>query len=220
MSENIKGLERRGLARGLKIFLDILFYLTIAVGILGFSAVAFSIPTFTGYDDGWEVRVPVAVGESSFFPRMPVEVDSGASPALENIMIWETQGKLRFLHYSFPANLVEEAIEFLFLGLLLWAITLLRRILATTAGGRPFDPINPRRLNTLGWIIVSASVSTSLLQYLASKWILSKVEVVTIPLSPSIQIHQEWILCGLLVLVLAAIWKQAVQMAEEQALTV
>jgi hypothetical protein len=53
-----------------------------------------------------------------------------------------------------------------------------------------------------------------------SRWTLARVEVTTVPLSPPMEIHTEWILCGLLVLVLAAIWKEAVQMAEEQSLTV
>ncbi len=214
-------LERRGLARGLKICLDILFYLVLAAGLL--MVASLTISAFTDYDDGWRLDVPVAIGEGSIFPRLPVEIVRNAPPAfenIENIHLAKGQGLLRFLSYSFPVNLGEEAIALLFLGVFLWAITLLRRILATTAGGRPFDPINPRRLNTLGWIIVSASILTSILQYLASKWLLSMVEVTTIPLSPSILIHKEWILCGLLVLVLAAIWKDAVGMAEEQALTV
>ncbi len=218
-------LERRGLAGGLKICLDSLFYLVLAAGML--LAASLTISIVSDYDDGWELRVPVAIGEDGdapligpFFARLPVEIVENGSPAFENIMIWEGQGKLRFLHYSLALNLGESAGSFLFLGVFLWAITLLLRILATTAGGRPFDPINPRRLNTLGWIILSASVLTSILDYLASRWILSKVDVTTLPLSPPIQTHREWILCGLLVLVLAAIWKEAVRMAAEQALTV
>ena len=218
MAEESGTLERRGLARGLKICLDILFYIVLAVGIL--LAGGLTISLFSDYDDGWEIRAPVAVGETSLFSRLPVEIEMDVSPAFENPSIWEAQGKLRFLHYSLPLHLGESAASFLTLGILLWAITLLRRILATTAGGHPFDPQNPRRLNTLGWILLLSSVLTSFLQYLASRWILSKVEVTTFPLSPLVQVYKEWILCGLLVLVLAAIWKQAVQMAEDQSLTV
>ena len=69
-------------------------------------------------------------------------------------------------------------------------------------------------------IIVSAGFVSSVLEYSVSRWIITKVEVLTVPLSPSLQVHKEWIVCGLLVLVLAAIWKEAVRMAEEQSLTV
>jgi hypothetical protein len=221
MSEDVNGLERRGLARGLKILLDILFFLAIALGVLWL--VGLSVSTFTDYDDGWELDVPVAIGVGTFYPSLRVETSRNTSPPFENMLntrIVEARGEFRGLHHSLPMHLGESVIFFLFLALFLWVLTLLRRILATTAGGHPFDPVNPRRLNTLGWIILSAAVISSLLEYLVSRWVLARVEVVTVSLSPPINIHQEWILCGLLVLVLAAIWKEAVRMAEEQSLTV
>ncbi len=218
MSEDIKGLERRGLARGLKIFLDVFFFLILAAGVL--RVVGLSISAFTDYDEGWEFDVPVAIGEGSFYPRLPVEVVQDTASVFFSKGISQSQGELILHHYSLPLHLGGEALHLLLYGALLWGITLLRRILATTAGGRPFDPLNPGRLNTLGWIIFFSSALASLLQYLVSRWVLSRFEATTVPLSPSIDFHQEWIMCGLLVLVLAAIWKDAVRMAEEQALTV
>jgi hypothetical protein len=223
MGADFGSLERRGLARGVKIVLDIVFYLALVVGVM--LVVSLPISAFTDYDEGWEVIAPVVIGESSFFPRLPVEVEEDASPILEqigisHIQLYDARGKLKILHHDLPLHLGYATLLILFGALALWVITLLRRILATTAGGRPFDPANPRRLNMLGWTIVSASALSSLLQYLASRWILSRIEVVTFSVSPVIRIHQEWIICGLIVLVLAAVWKEAVLMAEEQSLTV
>lgn len=219
MNQDMGRLDRRGLARGLKIFLDVLFYLALVVGGI-LRLVALGVSALPDYDDGWELNVPVAVGEGSFWPRLQLEVPPNPSPALQNIRIENAQGELRYFHHDFPLHLREQAIAFLFVGLSLWGITLLRRILATTAGGHPFDPINPRRLNTLGWIILSSSALASLLQFLVGRSVLSGLEVTTIPLSPHADFQQEWLLCGLLVLVLAGIWKEAVRMAEEQSLTV
>lgn len=218
MSDDTDRLERRRLARGLKVFLDILFYLVLAVGVL--LILSLPISAFSDYDEGWDANVPVAVGESAIFPQLRVAVGQTAWPRSENFRVTRARGELRFLHHSLPVHFAISGLFILFWGAFLWAVALLRRILATTAGGHPFDLLNVRRLNALGWIIVWASVVTSVLQYLASRWILSKIEVLTTPLSPPIQIHGEWILCGLLVLVLAAIWRQAVQMAEDQSLTV
>jgi hypothetical protein len=218
MSEDPKGLERRGLARGLKVFLDILFYLAFAVGVL--LAVSLPISTFSNYDEGWDGNFPVAVGEGVLYPELHVGVDETTWPGLVNVRVTGARGELRFLHHSLPTHLGWAAGFLLLWGAFLWAVTLLRRILATTAGGHPFDPVNVRRLNLLGWIIVMASVLTSSLEYLASRWVLSRVDVVTVPLSPSLQIHAGWIVCGLLVLVLAGIWRVAVQMTDEQSLTV
>jgi hypothetical protein len=211
-------IERRRLARGLKISLDVLFYVVFGVGIL--LVVSLPISWLTDYQDGWDVNIPVAVGENTLFPQLDVEVGGGVSLASENVRITRAHGELRFLHHSLPLHLAVCALILLFMGAFLWALTLLRRILASTAAGRPFDPDNPRRLNTLGWVIVSSGFLVSLLQYMASAWVLSRVEVLTLPLTPSLQIHLELIICGLLVLVLSSIWKEAVRLAEEESLTV
>jgi len=179
------------------------------------------ISAFTDYDQGWDANFPVAVGDGVLYPELRVDVNEATWSGLQNVRITGARGKLRFLHHSLPTHLVGMAGVFLlFWGLFLWSLALLRRILADTARGRPFDPANPRRLNVLGWIIVAASIGSSILEYLSSKWVLSSVEVTTVPLSPSLPIHAGWAVCGLLVLVLAGIWRLAVRMSEEQALTV
>lgn len=218
MTESTRGLKRRGLARGLKIFLDVFFFLILAAAVL--TVVAALLSTFTEYDDGWEFEVPVAIGEGAFYPRLPLEFVQDTTSGFLSKGISEGQGKLVLHHYTLPLHLGGTAISLLFYGALLWGITLLRRILATTAGGRPFDPLNPGRLNMLGWIIVCSAVLASLLQFLVSRRVLSRFGDTVVPLSPSLDFNQEWILCGLLVLVLAGIWKEAALMAEEQSLTV
>ena len=218
MIEGVKKLERRGLARGLKIFLDLVFYLTILVGVLLLGSLPISMSP--GYEDGSDFIVPTAIGESSFSPRIQLEFEQSPPAVFEYASIADGNGLLHLFHHNLPLHLLNATVIFLFILVFLWALTLLRRILATTVGGRPFDPLNPRRLSTLGWIILSASLLTSALQYFVSSWALSQVEILTLPTAPIFQSNKEWIVCGLLVLVLAAIWKEAVRMAEDQALTV
>lgn len=218
MNTDTGTLHRRGLARGLKIFLDIIFFLILLVGILLIGSLPISMSS--GYDDGWDLSIPVTIGETSIIPRLPIEITQESPAVFEAPRIAYGTGQLRLFHHHLPLHLLNAALYLCIFVVLLWGIRLLRQILATTAGGRPFDPSNPRRLNILGWLILSASLSASLLQYLASRWALSQITVLTVPVSPLIRFSQEWIVCGLLVLVLAAIWKEAVRMAEEQSLTV
>lgn len=218
MSESNEGLQRRGLARGLKLILDLFFLLILLAAVL--TVVAALISSFSDYDEGWELDVPVAIGEGSFYSHLPFEFVKDTTSGFLSKGISQGQGKLVLHHYTLPLHLGSTAISLVFFTAALWILTLLRRILATTARGRPFDPLNPGRLNMLGWIIVCCSALASLLQFLVSRWVLSRFRETLVPLSPSVDFHQEWILCGLLVLVLAAIWKEAVRMAEEQALTV
>jgi hypothetical protein len=219
MIEVTEGLERRSLARGLKILLDLLFFLTLTLAVM--SVVSLGISAFTDYDEGWDLIVPANLGEGSFFsPSFTVEYEMHPPPEFEAVRLGDGQGKLHLFHNNLPLHLVNAAAYLVAFGVILWALALLRRILAATSRGRPFDPFNPRRLNALGWIILCTALLSSLFQYLASRWALSIVEVVSPPLSPLVRVNAGWVVCGLLALVLAAIWKEAVRMAEEQALTV
>ena len=219
MIEHTERLERRSLARTLKILLDILFYLTLALTVMLMASIAVS--AFTDYEGGWDLIVPANLGEGNFFsPSFNVEFELHPPPEFEAVRLGDGQGKLHLFHHNLPLHLVNALVYIVAFALLLWTLSLLRRILSATSRGRPFDPVNPRRLNALGWIILCTALSSSLFQYLASKWALSRVEVISPPLSPLVRFNAGWIVCGLMVLVLAAIWKEAVRMAEEQALTV
>jgi hypothetical protein len=219
MFESTERLERRSLARGLKILLDILFYLTLALAVMVLASLVIS--AFTAYEDGWDLIVPANLGEGSFFsPSFEVEYEPHPPPEFEAVRLGDGQGKLHLFHHNLPLHLVNAVGYIVAFAVILWVLALLRRILATTSRGRPFDPLNPKRLNALGWIILCTALLSSLSQYIASRWALSKVEVISPPLSPLVEFNAGWIVCGLLVLVLAAIWKEAVRMAEEQALTV
>jgi hypothetical protein len=88
--------------------------------------------------------------------------------------ISRARGKLVLHHYSLPLHLGGSVIDLVFLGAWLWGLTLLRRMLATTAGGRPFDPANPVRLNTVGWITLASSALASLHRYVVSRQVLSR----------------------------------------------
>ncbi|NNM03508.1 MAG: DUF2975 domain-containing protein [Gemmatimonadetes bacterium] len=209
--------ERRGLARGLKLWLDIMFYLVLVVG----AAWLFLTPVGAlGRNAEWDVTLPVAVGKNAFYPILTLEEEPTSTPELSHLRLVKARGELRVSSSTLLHHFGLSAILLPALGVLVWGLFLLRKILATSASGHPFHPSNPERLNTLGWLIVAASVASTLVEYLAGRWMLSGVQVATVPIAPSLQIHGNWIFCGLLILVLAAIWKEAVRMAEEQALTV
>lgn len=104
--------------------------------------------------------------------------------------------------------------------LVLWLVWLVRRILVATAKGTPFDPANVRNLTLMGWIVVLAGSVGPVLEHGLVRWILSQVEPTELPLSPPLDFRLGVVFLGLLILVLAAVWREAVSMAEEQSLTV
>jgi hypothetical protein len=108
----------------------------------------------------------------------------------------------------------------IFIGAFIYGLWLVRKILATTAEGFPFHPANPRRLNHLGWVIVATALAATVSQFVFGRWALAQLGSPDLPISSMWDLDQGWLICGLLILVLASVWKQAVQMAEDQSLTV
>jgi hypothetical protein len=202
-----KTLERRGLAKGLKVWLDVFFYLLILAAVV--VIILWPILSVAG-EDQYKITVPVGISEEALLP--PGGVDG--------VTLDEARAELKFSQSEFGPNAAFWALSVVFAAAAIYGLFLLRRILATTAAGFPFHPENPRRLNHLGWIIVATSFLATVSEFLFGRWALSRLDRANLPLFPTFQVYGEWILCGLLILVLASIWKQAVQMAEEQSLTV
>ncbi|MBT8396658.1 MAG: DUF2975 domain-containing protein [Gemmatimonadetes bacterium] len=200
-------LERRGLAKGLRVWLDLLTVLVLLAGVA--LIVVWPILVWTG-TEAYEITVPVTIHESAIFPQ----------GAPEGLSLVESMGELKFTPETFGPKLLYWVLSLAVVTILVYGILLLRRILTTTAAGSPFHPSNPKRLNELGWLIVSTSLLASATVYLAGRWVLSSPRFEGLPVSPLFDLGQGGIFTGLLVLVLAAIWKEAVRMAEDQALTV
>jgi hypothetical protein len=200
-------LERRGLAKGLRVWLDILLVIVLLATVA--ITVVWPLLSWAG-QEAYEVTVPVSVDR-----------DALSSPGGHGgVSLADTRGQLKYLPETFFPKLVFWLISVVAVAVLIYGILLLRRVLSTTARGSPFHPDNPRRLNRLGWLIVATSLVATVAEFLAGRWVLSDPELAGLPLSPLLKFDQGWLFVGLLVLVLAAIWKEAVRMAEDQSLTV
>jgi len=200
-------LERRGLARSLKVFLDLLFFLALLASFV--VLVIWPLACLAG-KEVYDITVPVRIDEDALF----------SPDRVEGLTLDEPKGELRFSPEGFAPSAAFWLLTVMFSGALVYGLLLLRRILATTADGFPFHPDNPRKLNCLGWIALATALVATISEFLFSRWALSQPQNAGLPVYPSFEIHGEGIICGLLVLVLASIWKQAVQMAEDQSLTV
>lgn len=207
MVSESKTLERRGLAKGLRFWLDFLLALLLVAAIV--VIIVWPILSWAGHE-AYEITVPVSVDRDALSPP----------GAHDGWSLAETRGKLKYLPATFAPKLMYWLLSVVGVILLGYGILLLRRVLSTTGRGFPFHPDNPKRLNRLGWLIVSTSLLATVAEFLAGRWALSDPELAGLPLSPLLDLDQGWLFVGLLVLVLAAIWKEAVRTAEDQSLTV
>ncbi len=218
-------IRRRGLAKGLKVWLDILFYLSLVAGTIFLAA--WPIAAMAGSGD-MDLSIPVSIGENSFLPILPLEVGPEAVPVSQTpttpvvgpLSLVDARGELRFSETALTPLLIYWVHQIVLFGALIYGLILLRRILSTAAEGRPFDPSNPLRLNRLGWLVLVTGLLVPVSQFLFSAWALARYQVTGIALSAYMEVYEEWVFAGLLVLVLAAIWKEAVRLAEDSSLTV
>lgn len=245
MIEESKTLERRGLAKGLKVWLDILFFLTLLGG--GLVLIIWPVVSFSGPEE-FKLTVPVIVGEGAFryfnagkkdpirevsveaMEDAPISTEEDRTPAPSNpwedvsiapgFTLAKAQGQLLFKPPTIGAGLLYWFFTLILVGALAYGLFLLRRILSTTVEGNPFDSANPRRLVHLGWIVLASSLFATASKFLFGHWALSNLSDSDFLLSPALMFYKEWLTCGLLILVLAAIWKEAVRISEEQSLTV
>jgi len=210
-------MERRGLAQGLKTFVGVLILLVFLSG--GLMALWLPASALLG-GRGDFLSVPVAVGDGSLLSVVSLDVEGTSLPNATEFRLVKGRGELRF-RTSDPVYLLGHAGAMVIsLSVILVGLVLLRQVLAATAAGTPFHPANPRRLHLLGLVILAGSVGGSVLEFLSARWILTRIQVESPPLSPPIHVPGGWIFCGLLVLVLAAVWKEAVEIARDQSLTV
>lgn len=213
--------SRRGfLIKGLRIWLDfILIIAGIALSLLLVLGVATSFEEIDQSD--WTVSVPVALGEGALKPILPLPTPSGGAPLATEVSLVDGRGELRF----------DTRDRLLYLGGIFWgllggvvawwALFLLRRILRTTEQGDPFNPRNVRDLMWMGWILVLVGAVGPLLERAWVGKVLEQTGPLGIPFSPPrLGVHFDALVGGLLVMVLAGVWKEAAAMAEEQSLTV
>lgn len=212
--------RRRFLIKGLRIWLDFILIISgLAFSLLLVVGIATSFEEADQSD--WTVSVPVALGEGVLKPILPLSPLPGGTPGATEMSLVDGRGELRF----------DTSDSMLYLGGVLsgllggaiawWALFLLRRILRTTERGDPFNRRNVGDLMLIGWILVLLGSAGPFLERAWVSRVLEQVGPLGLHLSfPPLGVHVDALVGGLLVMVLAGVWREAAGKAEEQSLTV
>lgn len=113
-----------------------------------------------------------------------------------------------------------------FLALFLWTIHLFRQILKTVKAGDPFNELNPKRIRTIGWIHLIGGPLAGLSFYIQGWLIRShfgsfwKTIEKNYGAEVRFDLFEEFILLGIILLVVAQIFDFAMKLKREQELTV
>jgi hypothetical protein len=231
MQSESKASKRRGLAKGLRVVLTLLLWLTVLAG-AGF-AVGFPLAGLTG-KWGFDLSVPVSIGEEALLPTFSLiptpdqradladlaRIEDESAEGAPRLTLVNARGELRFSSPKLLPGFIYWCHAVVGFAILFYGLLLLRQILTATVEGQPFHAENPKRLNRLGWILVLTGLVFPVSQFFFGAWAINQVEPTKVPIIASLDLQGEWIVCGLLILVLAAIWEESVRIAEDQSLTV
>jgi hypothetical protein len=162
---------------------------------------------------GWEIDLPVSV-------QIDARALNVAAPSLgiEHARLAKLHGSLIFpprrpdLYSTFTGLIV-------MLATALWVLAQLRALLRALADGRPFVPANAARVRSIGVAVIAGALAGSLVE-LASGSFARHFTGMGLSFEPELHLNVFAIVCGLLIVAIAEVFRAGAQLEEEQSLTV
>jgi hypothetical protein len=142
------------------------------------------------------------------------------SLGIEDAQIQDVHGTLRFtprMGAFVVANLI------LVIGLLalaLWVLGLLRAVLRTLRDGQPFVAANATRVRWIAWAVILGEFVRSAVVYFESYYALTHFSAGGLSFQARPEINVFAIINGLIILVIAEVFRAGTRLEEEQSLTV
>ena len=197
----------------LKVILDITWYLSwIGAGL----AVVLIIIALSGFNvDQLQVTIPAIV---DFYP----EDTASEIPLEDRPVISKIEGKASILIN--PDNAFWKVLVCIFLPALiaawLWGLKQLRLFFLSVKKGNPFDSENPKRLRKIAYLLMAGGPAAGIGLMIQSGFILDELSVPIGEVNLSVDLFLEYVVGGLIILVIAEVFDAAVRMKKEQDLTV
>ncbi len=134
--------------------------------------------------------------------------------------LWSTQGQLVFSPHSRAAVAAWTIVLIATLALVLWVLGQLRGIFYTLRRGTPFVPANTARIRRIGWAFIVGELGRLAFTFGSSRYAMSVFAVDGLHLGHRLDFDVFAIFSGLVILVLAEVFREATRIADEQSLTV
>ncbi|MBC8366760.1 DUF2975 domain-containing protein [bacterium] len=163
----------------------------------------------------------VSIGERALFPIVPLKIVEGFSDSgIEVANMRSMSGDLSIETTNKPLLLMHILIIVLYLVPALLYLRIFRNMMDTSLEGRPFDSLNIRRLKWMGWLTILFSFFFPLMENIKARLILGATQIEGLPIQPSLDISEEGIVTGLVILALSAIFAYGAELEHERSLTV
>lgn len=166
-------------------------------------------------------RIEVGLAVPAAFQLAPSSHQITSSPpGLENMHLEQARGSLRFSPRSKLLVAGAAILLIAILSLSLWVLLQLRAVFVTLRAGQPFIPANAVRIRRISFAVIAGEFTRAILVYSGTHYAAAhfSIQGVTLETRPDINILA--IVCGLIILVIAEIFREGTRLDEDQSLTI
>jgi Protein of unknown function (DUF2975) len=153
-----------------------------------------------------------------------VTVDEGriAAPSIgiERAELRDLRGSLRFPIQRGPLFILNGLLLILAVGVVLWLTTELQRVLRTVRDGKPFAPSNATRVRRIAWVVIAGEFVRATIVYLENSYAATHFTAEGLRFTARPDLSVLAIVEGLIILVIAEVFRVGTRLDEDQSLTV
>jgi hypothetical protein len=106
------------------------------------------------------------------------------------------------------------------LAVVLWVIGQLRALFCSLRAGRPFVSANAIRIRRVGYAVIGAELTRSILDYTGMRYAMTHFAIEGLRFETRFDLNVVVLVCGLIILVIAEVFSEGTRLADEQSLTI
>jgi hypothetical protein len=161
----------------------------------------------------WTLTIPVSVTPQGSRIAAP-------SLGIERAEIQDLRGSLRFPVQRGRLFLANGVLLILGVGFLLWLATELQRVLRTVRDGKPFAVSNSTRIRRIAWALMIGEVVRATIVFFENSYAAAHFTAEGLRFTARPDLSIAAIIEGLIILVIAEVFRAGTRLDEDQSLTV
>jgi hypothetical protein len=139
---------------------------------------------------------------------------------VQNVHLENARGSLQFSPQSGSVVAGATFVLMAALALLVWILGQLRDVFGTLRAGRPFVAANATRIRRVAYAVILGELARALLAYVGMRYAMTHFSMQGARLEARADLNVLVIICGLIILVIAEVFREGTRLDEEQSLTV
>jgi hypothetical protein len=203
----------RRLTAFLTVLIDIAWYAAIVLLVLSVAMLA--IAPFVNPPD-----VEIGLSVPAAFRLVPSAHTVPGVSGAENVRIINARGDLRFS----PRNRVVVANAAVFLIIVfaagIWVLGQLRGVFRTLRAGQPFVPANAVRIRRIAYAVILSELAHVVISYAATRYVMTNFSLDGVLFETRLEMDGMAIVYGLIILVIAEVFREGTRLDQDQSLTI